>query len=177
MIYVDVNEICGVCNALKPTKFAVGKRTPTHYFNSINTLQDVCKECDRRALNEYFGTIDIWALPFPMAEVSHLQKLRGSWKAGARKRGLPWHLTSVDVAKKLVEQEGRCAITGLLMASGHAGRGISVDRINNVLGYFPANVQLVCARINWMKGEMDLEELRLWCAAVVVGQNDEEPAT
>lgn len=69
------------------------------------------------------------------------------------------------------KQNGKCAYSDLPMTYIKDGTGyhltnISIDRINNKLGYVEGNVCLVCLAINMMKYTMDLDELIDWCKLI-----------
>ena len=44
---------------------------------------------------------------------------------------------------------------------------VSVDRIDNSLGYVLGNVRLVCSRVNLMMSNLDDAHFTWWCRAVV----------
>lgn len=44
---------------------------------------------------------------------------------------------------------------------------MSIDRIDPNKGYTKDNVQLVCAQVNMMKSDMSLEELYMFCEAMI----------
>ena len=76
-----------------------------------------------------------------------------------------WFLSSLD------NQNWECAISGVKMkvSAGTKSRlfnGISIDRINNNLGYTPENCWLVCYSINAMKSNFDLGDVIKMCKSV-----------
>jgi len=78
-------------------------------------------------------------------------------------------ITPKELYQKWVDQEGRCAITGVEMGwSGKKGRlisgmsewdSISIDRVDQSIGYVKDNVRLVCFCINAFRGRMTDEEM------------------
>ena len=76
-----------------------------------------------------------------------------------------------------------CAVSGVpltyLKAPGRKKKwtNASIDRIDSDISYNPNNIHVVCKAINIMKNDMSLEELRFWCAHVVLAnaEDDEEP--
>ena len=77
----------------------------------------------------------------------------GRWKVGARARKIPWTITPDDLEALWVKQDGRCALTGIVMDPPliNSPHGISLDRIDSTKGYEPGNIQFLCAAINLMK--------------------------
>lgn len=81
---------------------------------------------------------------------------------------------SLDFLENLYNsQNGLCAISQetltFIQNGGRVPTNISIDRIDSSKGYEPDNVQLVCNRINQMKNEGTLEELKEWCRKVLNG--------
>lgn len=81
---------------------------------------------------------------------------------------------SLDFLESLYnKQNGKCAITGELMTYLQVGdnkkvaTNISLDRVDSDLDYTEDNIQLVCYRVNVMKLDGDLEELKLWCSKIL----------
>lgn len=73
-------------------------------------------------------------------------------------------------------QDGKCALSGVQMThiqgSGRIPTNISIDRLDNNLGYTPTNVQLVCHRVNLMRNENTYEELLDWCDKILNYKQD-----
>ena len=73
----------------------------------------------------------------------------------------------IDLYEK---QDGLCAISGQQMThtvgQGFVDTNISIDQIVAAEGYTENNVQLVCYKVNQMKGQGDLNNLRSWCAII-----------
>jgi hypothetical protein len=80
-------------------------------------------------------------------------------------------LTKQDCIDILKEQNYRCALTGVEMTCNLV-KGViqktnaSIDRINPKGEYTKGNVQLVCATINKLRVDMDVEEFKSWCRKV-----------
>lgn len=74
------------------------------------------------------------------------------------------------------KQLGKCAITNVEMTSiygeGRCPTNISIDRIDNSKGYEPTNVQLVCHKVNMMKGESTMKEFIDWCKLILTQEKD-----
>jgi hypothetical protein len=68
-------------------------------------------------------------------------------------------------------QEGLCALSGIRMtwATGKtAPTSISIDRIDNSIGYVDGNVRLVCVCVNAFKSTMSDEELLKIAQSLVI---------
>lgn len=88
-----------------------------------------------------------------------------------QKKKLDFNLTK-DYLKQLWDkQNGICALSGIAMTfdidSGRTNTNVSVDRINPNLGYTKDNIQLVCMAVNQMKSDLKLEELYMFCEALL----------
>lgn len=90
------------------------------------------------------------------------------------RRGLEFRITSGDLLKLLIDQNGKCALTGWNLeftrggdfGSGTNPLGCSIDRKDNMLGYVPGNVQLVCWKANKIKNSLSDSEFKELCKAV-----------
>lgn len=93
---------------------------------------------------------------------------------GARQRakaaGRIYKLPKYWGADKYVEQEARCALTGIIMRKPDARfdpYGPSIDRIDSSLGYMPENCQLVILHVNLSKKDLGEDEFIRLCRSVV----------
>lgn len=81
----------------------------------------------------------------------------------AKNRGIPFRLTSEDLRKQWVKQQGRCFYTGLAMTMDLSRfRGPmkpSIDRVNSGLGYEPNNIVFCLTAINYLKCDYDALEV------------------
>lgn len=73
------------------------------------------------------------------------------------------------------EQKGLCALSGIEMSyyvgqQGRLNNNISIDRIDNNIGYIEGNIQLVCFIVNIMKSNMDKEKLMYYCKSIIKNQ-------
>jgi len=87
-------------------------------------------------------------------------------------KALTWEIEVEDVLSLWDKQEGRCALTGLLMTYHKDGNGkkdlnASIDRIDPEIWYVPNNIQLVCSRVNVLKHNLS-EDLLYWWAKNIV---------
>ncbi len=92
-------------------------------------------------------------------------------KKDADTRSLEFSITIEEAWQKFLEQDGRCALTGLKLShpknintkwTGTA----SLDRINSELGYVPGNIQWIHKTVNRMKGNLQEEEFIDLCNLV-----------
>lgn len=104
--------------------------------------------------------------------------LRRTWTKtkyeAVNRRGLEFNITSEDLLKLLISQNGKCALTGWNLeftrggdfGSGTNPLGCSVDRKDSQLGYIHGNVQLVCWKANKIKSNLSDSEFKELCKAV-----------
>jgi len=78
-------------------------------------------------------------------------------------------VTHAELRALYDSQGGSCAISGLPMhaTTEESDLSVSVDRIDNSLGYELGNVRLVCSRLNLMMCNLDDAHFTWWCRAVV----------
>lgn len=80
-------------------------------------------------------------------------------------------VTLARVLRLWKDQQGLCALTGKKMThtagQGRIGTNVSIDRIDNTVGYEEANLQLVCQRANLMRGDLTVNEFKTWCMEVL----------
>lgn len=96
-------------------------------------------------------------------------------RSGARARGILFALEKSDALDLYFNQEGRCAVTGLVMdwqtpgRKGRNGRNYkapSLDRINSAGNYVLGNVHVVMQIINVMKNDLPLDMFVALCRRV-----------
>ena len=92
----------------------------------------------------------------------------------AKKKGLPFDFTQLDLEQLMRKQRGLCAYTGeplVLHKSARQrakGNTLSLDRIDSSKGYVRGNVQLVHKVINMMKSSMSHIDFLKWCSRVTL---------
>jgi len=95
------------------------------------------------------------------------------WGGGTRDRKVHSRkeLVPEDLYEIYTRQRGRCALTGFeltaIRGKGRIQTNVSLDRIDNDLGYTKDNIQLTCAKANEMKGDGDGETLLKFCRAII----------
>jgi hypothetical protein len=96
--------------------------------------------------------------------------IRLSWfkrfRKSAQDRNLYWELTIEQVDSLWVDQEGKCALSGVLLDNAAGTQTVSLDRIDSTKGYTFDNVQLVHKVLNMMKRNMTDENFIDWCSIV-----------
>jgi len=98
-------------------------------------------------------------------------KSKSKVKSGERGSHVDFNLEPDDLLKLWEKQEGRCAISGVVLTHHKDGSGVkdfnaSIDRINNDRGYSPDNIQLVCFRVNIMKHTLSADMLYWWIRTI-----------
>lgn len=101
------------------------------------------------------------------------KEIRGTtWrgiKERARRRKIPFSITIEEVWELYLRQNKECALSGLPIVFGRAGKTettASVDRIDSSLPYLSTNIQLVHKNINLMKNILPQREFVELCEAV-----------
>ena len=89
----------------------------------------------------------------------------------AHKHNIPFDITKEYLMDLWIEQKGLCAISKIPMThvhhSGRVSTNVSIDQINPNQGYTKGNVQLVCMAVNQMKSDLTMNELLMYCKAIV----------
>ena len=102
----------------------------------------------------------------------------------AKKKGVPFSVSTKDIKALFDSQRGRCALTGVeLSLKKGMGNGlplpsaVSLDRVVPSLGYVDGNVRLICYVVNVMKGDRTDDDLFDWCQRVIDTQRDRSGST
>lgn len=95
-------------------------------------------------------------------------------KTRAIQNGWAFNLTIDDLVTLWEDQLAKCYYTGvdLTYAGDRRPEAMSIDRIDSTNGYTRDNIVLCCRRINEMKREMSINDLRRWCELLLI--NTEE---
>ncbi|NBS68964.1 hypothetical protein EBT31_08615 [bacterium] len=102
----------------------------------------------------------------------YLANLLSKSRDSSRRRRFTEYAITVDQLADLWElQDGRCAISGVVLTHHNDGTGIkdfnaSIDRIDSTLGYVPGNVQLVAYRANVLKQSLSADMLYWWVKTI-----------
>ena len=110
---------------------------------------------------------------------SRLVTLLGAARRRAINNGWAFSLEIEDLVTLWEDQEGKCWYTKTSMTIDGTRRpeALSVDRVDSNLGYTQDNVVLCCRRVNEIKREMTIGELRRWCSMILRNterENDNE---
>lgn len=167
---------CEVCGETKPWTYENFERT-----QKGGALRRMCRACRYDYNRNYRVKIeeaDDTARTYLKYKWSHL-------KAKRRKSNIyvDEDLKGEDAADFFMElwekQNGRCALSGVPMTWGVVyGRirsartsdehtQVSIDRIDNNLGYTRDNIQLVCYIVNYMRGYLSVDEFYIWCNSII----------
>ena len=138
-----------------------------HSIRSLDGYDTQCKECNIKRnqiiLNTLNGTTNNCIM---------------SAKRRAKKKKVENNLTHEFIRELYKQQNGLCVLSKIKMEyeSGHEKYHmnpyrISIDRIDSTQGYTQDNVQLVCAKVNTMKNEMEQNEFIELCGQIYKGSN------
>jgi hypothetical protein len=88
-------------------------------------------------------------------------------------RFLSFNIDTDYVMELLINQQGKCALTGWNLEFTRGGkwdgknpRGCTMDRIDSTKGYIRGNIQLVCGLPNVSKGNMPNDEFIAMCKSI-----------
>lgn len=88
-------------------------------------------------------------------------------RQSAISRGIEWDISVSQAWDLFVNQDGKCALSGLVLKFSAPGANASLDRVDSNLGYSIGNVQWVHVELNRMKGSLLQAEFITWCERVV----------
>ena len=134
-------------------------------FYSTNKTN--CKKCTSLRITSKYNDLDADSKEVYKDRVKHRQDnniIQFRWlsaKNRCKKNGLEFSIDKeyLDALWRL--QEGRCYYSNIAMiAKRSAHYSISLDRLDNSLGYIEGNVVLCCSIVNIMKNTLGIEEFR-----------------
>jgi hypothetical protein len=95
-------------------------------------------------------------------------------KSSAKIRGYEWDLSFDYLLYLFDKQQGLCALSGEPLVLKTSPRGtpdykyiISIDRIDNNIGYVEGNIQFVTTQVNVAKNSYSTQEFLEMCIKVV----------
>lgn len=89
-------------------------------------------------------------------------------KRRAKKKGFGFNLTKDYIQEIYLNQQGKCAITGIKMTFiANDKYKISLDRIDSKKGYLKNNVQLLCWWVNRCKSNYSKQDLLVFAHGVI----------
>tara|TARA_B110000046_G_scaffold74421_1_gene82394 strand:+ start:2120 stop:2482 length:363 start_codon:yes stop_codon:yes gene_type:complete len=88
----------------------------------------------------------------------------GRAKGRAQEKNLEFDLDHECLIDLYQQQKGYCAISELPMTSTYENPDlcISIDRMDNEVGYIKTNIRLVCYRVNIMRNELSEGMFKWW---------------
>ncbi len=123
-----------------------------------------CREGNLRSTEKKYATFD-----------GRLATFLISCRNSARKRKQEFTITAEDLKKAWELQGGVCAYTGIPMTTQpNLPHSVSVERVDNDVGYTEPNTILVCRAINAMKSDLDAKLFYDMCKSVVDWLGDEQ---
>jgi hypothetical protein len=166
-----------VCNG----SLCNGKEHSKTQFNkdkySQDGLQSVCRDCQLNKTNATYSKLD-----------SFIAKILNDCRSRAKKktkkgRDMQCTITKEDVLELYKTQDGKCAITKLVMTHNALNDrkeedchilnplNISIDRINSGGHYEKTNIRLVCAIINRIRFDLPDEKFYDICEKIAKADN------
>ena len=160
--YPETNsKSCARCGEIKDVSLFFKHNETSDGWHSW--CKDCCKEGNKRSIEKKYSSFD-----------GRITTFLRSCKVSATKRKNEFSLTKSDLTEMWELQGGLCCYTGIEMTTQPAlPNSVSVERIDNNVGYARENTVLVCNRINSMKSAMTGEEFFNFCKSVVSWLGDE----
>lgn len=152
--------VCRRCQATDLTQFAKNRR------NLCRDCQLKLKREDSQSRNrdiEYSRCRHAKAhLAGQRSPTVFLRTMCGKLAAKKLRRGLEFSLTPSILVGMLEAQNGQCAATGSIMDHRYKSlKTISIDRLDNSIGYTENNIRLVCKWVNLGRGAYSLDEFSM----------------
>lgn len=125
--------------------------------------KNYCKPCQSTNLKEQYRKLK------DNLSLDKLLKLRlNQSKHRAKQKNIAFNLTLEFLTVKFNQQNGQCFYSGLPMEIQLSrGYSVSIDRMDSSKGYTQDNVVLCCDRVNCMKHESSIEEMKELCRAIL----------
>lgn len=147
-------KVCFKCKAKNSIKM---------FYKSSNTsdgLHSWCKQCcqigNKESISRRYSCFE-----------NRVKTFLHTCKKSSIKRGHEFTLTSKDLIDAWYEQQGMCAYSGIEMTVQAAQfTSVSVERINNDIGYTRENTVLVCNAVNKMKTNLPYKDFVTFCKAI-----------
>ncbi len=112
-------------------------------------------------------------MDYNQATVFLRETIRKTKYEASKRRNLDFDIDLAYVLSVLVEQKGKCALTGWDLEfvrggdwNGKNPNGATMDRIDNSKGYVRGNIQLTCGLVNTIKSSMDNDAFLKLCKSV-----------
>ena len=156
------NRECSKCGSVKPKEqfFKHSQRSDGLH----SWCKECCKEGSRRSIAKKYATFE-----------GRISTFLRTCKVSAKKRGQEFSLTRQDFEEMWRDQYQLCAYSGIEMTTLPSMlTSVSVERIDNEVGYTRENTVLVCNGVNRMKSDMKPEEFLAFCMAVSDWLSDDD---
>jgi len=149
---MSITKYCVTCGVEKPE-------------NSFPKDRNVCRACKTQSKE----------LSASANYETYLTQLfinsRSKAASGQRDHIRDFSITKEDVLDLWAQQNGRCAISGVILTHHKDGTGAkdfnaSLDRIYNNKGYTKNNVHLVCYRVNLLKHTLPNDMFYWWIKTI-----------
>ena len=137
----------------------------THFFKHSQRsdglhswCKSCCKEGNKKSIEKKYSTFE-----------GRITTFLRTCKESAKKRNQEFSLSRKDFLDMWKQQDGLCVYTGLPMELAPATLfSVSVERIDNNIGYTPENTVLVTNAVNRMKSNMEGEDFFHFCKCVTL---------
>jgi hypothetical protein len=117
-----------------------------------------CKEGNKRSIEKKYSTFE-----------GRITTFLRTCKESAKKRNQEFSLERQDFLEMWDEQQGLCVYTGLPMElQPNTLFSVSVERVDNSVGYTKNNTVLVTNAVNRMKSNMEGEDFFHFCKCVTL---------
>ena len=144
---------CSICGEIKPIK---DFRANTGQWKGRPFRLSFCNKCRRIKINTRLNGDVFLFLQSRMTQI----------KSRARDKNIEFNITPEYLKQLYDKQEGKCFYTDIPMTTkygvGKLLTALSIDRIDTTKGYIIGNVVLCTNRINSIKSDLTLEEIREW---------------
>ncbi len=176
----------GVALHIVQHRLRVMKLNPNSYHHKIVVKDDGSVDCSKCGRNLLLKDLPIQVRKKYSYRLSYCQDCRSgqtkvvlaknfdSWmaqkfsnvKSHAKSKGVLFTITKEEIYRLFDRQAGKCFYTGVEMVlcvqRGWYPTALSWDRVRSEDGYVSGNVVLCTARVNAIKRDMTLEEMREW---------------
>lgn len=157
LIWIDAEHVeCSKCSKkvkydeLETLRVNSNRESKISYCRECRTKQSIVN--NNSSLEKYLS--------------NRLRKL----KARAKEKNIPFDLTLEILLTMFMQQAGKCFYTDQKMVYPLEGKSttddtdhiLSIDKIVPEKGYVKSNIVLCCNRINTIKTDMNLDELKEW---------------
>lgn len=141
-------KLCPQCGK---TQNYLRKAYAVQAFNNNNRC-NMCANSDPQA-NGHKGYC------LGVLRISFLNK----FKKNASLRGIPYEVSDEYLAKTLIDQDFRCALSGRKISAMGINNDASIDRIDSSVGYIEGNVHWVHKMVNMCKQQYSLDDFLSMC--------------